>query len=112
SYYATGRFEKLLGTSTKQLFYQYTYDAASNETARLNLYNGVVQKYTPDALNRMVERDVLKGTTSLSYETYNHDAMNRVQVINREGGNNDHFGYYLDGELNWATYEEGRRNKV
>jgi len=44
----------------------------------LNLLNGIAQKYTRDALNRIAERDVLKGSTNLSYETYNRDAMSRV----------------------------------
>jgi RHS repeat-associated protein len=55
----------------------------------------------------MTRRDVTKGATSLSYEIYNHNAMGQVTFIDREGTNDDRFNYYLDGELNWATYNGG-----
>ena len=52
SYDAIGRFEKIFLTNGGQLF-QYHYDAASNETERDNIYNGVNQVSPRDALNRM-----------------------------------------------------------
>jgi len=45
SYDAMGRFEKILATG-HGAYFQYSYDSASNETQRLNLLNGIAQKYT------------------------------------------------------------------
>jgi hypothetical protein len=44
--------KKVLLTDFNQLL-QYYYDAASNETQRSNVYNGVNKVYLRDALNRM-----------------------------------------------------------
>jgi RHS repeat-associated protein len=101
SYDAMGRFEKIYLTNSAQLF-QYHYDAASNETQRDNLYNGVNQLYPRDALNRMQYMDVKKGNTTLAHEGYTYDAMNRITLVNY-GTSTDSFTYYLDGELNQAT---------
>ena len=102
SYDAIGRFEKIFITNSSQLF-QYHYDAASNETERDNVYNGVNQFYPPDALNRMQYMDVKKGATTLAHEGYTYDAMNRITAVNYLSGPADSFGYYLDGELKQAT---------
>src|SRR5262249_32415439 len=99
SYDATGRFEKIFITNGAQLF-QYHYDAASNETERDNLYNGVNQFTPRDDLNRMKSWDAIKGTTTLAYEGYTYDAMNRITLVDYANGNTDSFTYYQDGELN------------
>ncbi len=99
SYDAMGRFEKIFLTNSGQLF-QYYYDAASNETERHNIYNGVNQFYSRDALNRMQSMDIIKGTT-LASEDYTYDAMDRITLVNY-GTTLDSFTYYLDGELNRA----------
>ncbi len=101
SYDAMGRFEKIFLTNSSQLF-QYHYDAASNETERDNLYNGVNQLYPRDALNRMQSMDVIKGGT-LAHEGYTYDAMNRITLVSYATAPNDSFSYYLDGELKQAT---------
>jgi RHS repeat-associated protein len=87
--------------------FQYYYDAASNETQRYCATNGVAQTYGRDALNRMTRRDAKKGATSLSYELYTYNPMDQVTIVDREASNDDRFGYYLDGELKWATYGGG-----
>ena len=101
SYDLMGRFKKIWPTGGSVAF-QYYYDAASNETERDNLFNGVNQLYPRDALNRMSRRDVTKGGTTLSSEVYTYDPMNRLTSITREDSTSDSFGYYLDGELNTA----------
>ena len=101
SYDATGRFEKIFLTNSSQLF-QYRYDAASNETERDNLLNGVNQLYSRDALNRMTSWDARKGNSTLGHEGYTYDAMNRIAVVDWANGNIDSFTYYLDGELKQA----------
>jgi RHS repeat-associated protein len=104
SYDLMGRFEKILPTGGSPSF-QYYYDAASNETQRYNFLNGgATQIYTRDSLNRMSRRDVKKGATTLSYEVYGFDPMSRLSSVTREDGKQDRFTYYLDGELNGATY--------
>jgi hypothetical protein len=35
-----------------------------------------------------------------------------VTLIDREGTNDDRFGYYLNNELNWATYGAAALNDV
>ena len=102
SYDAMGRFEKIFITNSSQLF-QYHYDAASNETERDNVYNGVNQFYPPDALNRMQYMDVKKGATTLAHEGYTYDTMNRITAVSYQTGPADSFSYYLDGELKQAT---------
>ncbi len=105
TYDAMGRFEKIFALGLTNPVWQYTYDPASNETARLNLYDGVAQTYTPrDALNRMTRRDIKKGATTISYEAYTYDAMSRLRSVAREDGKTDSFTYYLNGELNAAQY--------
>ena len=98
SYDEMGRFEKIFLTNSSQLF-QYYYDAASNETERDSLYNGVNQVYPHDALNRMQYVDVKRGATTLSHEYYTYDAMNRIALVSYGTGNTDSFTYYLDAEL-------------
>ena len=101
-YDTMGRFEKIFLTNGAQLF-QYYYDAASNETERHNLPNGVNQVYLRDALNRMLYMDAKKGTTTLAHEGYSYDGMNRITGVTYSAGAADSFHYYLDGELNTAT---------
>ena len=60
-YDAMGRFETSSPTGGSVAF-QYYYDAASNETGRDNLVNGVNQVYPRDALNRMQYMDVKKDS--------------------------------------------------
>jgi RHS repeat-associated protein len=103
SYDAMGRFEKIFITNSSQLF-QYYYDAACNEIERDNLNNGVNQIYPRDDLNRMLNLDVKKGTTTLGHEGYVYDAMSRLKSVTREDNKTDSFTYYLDGELNTAQY--------
>jgi RHS repeat-associated protein len=105
SYDAMGRFEKIFASWRTNPVWQYTYDPASNETARLNLYDGVAQTYTRDALNRMASRYLRKGTDpAFSAEVYTYDSMSRLLSVAREDGKTDSFTYYLDGELNTAHY--------
>jgi RHS repeat-associated protein len=99
-----GRFSTISPTGSGTAF-QYSYDAASNETQRYNFLNGgVTQIYTRDALNRMSQRDVKKGATTLSSEVYGFDAMSRLTSVDREDSTSDVFTYYRDGELNTAQY--------
>jgi len=107
SYDAMGRFEKIFITNSSQLF-QYYYDAASNETQRNNVYDGVQQIYPRDDLNRMLYLDVKKGANTLGHEGYVYDSMNRLRSVTREDNKTDSFTYYLDGELNTAQYNTTR----
>jgi RHS repeat-associated protein len=107
SYDAMGRFEKIFITNSSQLF-QYYYDAASNETQRNNVYDGVQQIYPRDDLNRMLYLDVKKGANTLGHEGYVYDSMNRSRSVTREDNKTDSFTYYLDGELNTAQYNTTR----
>ena len=102
SYDAMGRFEKI-SLTTGGVVFQYHYDAASNETERDNLFNGVNQFSPRDALNRMTSWDAKKGTSTLAHEGYTYDAMNRITVVDWANGHTDSFNYYLDGELKVAT---------
>jgi RHS repeat-associated protein len=104
AYDGMGRFSTISATGNANPYFQYYYDAASNETQRYNLYSGVNQIYTRDALNRMSRRDVKKGTTTLSYEAYTYDAMSRLRTVTREDNKQDQFNYYWDGELSTAQY--------
>ena len=103
-YDAMGRFEQIFITNGAQLF-QYYYDAASNETERHNVTaNGVKQVYLRDALNRIQNMDVVKGTTTLAHEGYTYDAMNRITLVSYQSPQpSDSFQYYLDGELKTAN---------
>ena len=105
SYDARGRLEKITDTLTGALKFQYYYDAASNETKRHNWINGVAQQYTYNVLDQISARDLLKGTSNLASETYVHHARGPVTLIDRTGTNDDRFGYYLNDELNWASYD-------
>jgi RHS repeat-associated protein len=107
SYDAMGRFEKIFITNSVQVF-QYYYDAASNETQRNNVYDGVNQIYPRDDLNRMLYLDVKKGATTLGHEGYVYDSMNRFRSVTREDNKTDSFTYYLNGELNTAQYNTTR----
>jgi RHS repeat-associated protein len=102
SYDTTGRFEKIFLTNSSQLF-QYRYDAASNETERDNIPNGVNQFSPRDALNRMTTWDARKGTSTFSHEGYTYDSMNRIALVDWANTHTDSFNYYLDGELQQAN---------
>lgn len=104
SYDLMGRFEKIFVTGSGTPSFQYKYDAASNEVERDNLVSGVNQIYSPDALNRMSERDVKLNTTILSSEAYGYDPMSRILSTLREDGKTDSLSYYFDGELWTAQY--------
>lgn len=62
------------------------------------------QFYTRDALNRMTHRDIKKGATTLDWDAYYYDEMNRLTGVDRTGAIDDWCGYYLNGELNWIYY--------
>ena len=98
------RFEKIFGTRQPSPFFQYHYDAASNETQRDNLFNGVLQIYSRDNLNRMQNMDLKKGGNTLGHEGYGYDSASRLQSVTREDNKQDRFTYYKNGELNVATY--------
>jgi len=67
-YDAIGRFEQILNVqntpnaTTKSLWYQYSYDAASNETQRYCPMNGVAQIYERDELGRISSLKLEKAT--------------------------------------------------
>ena len=84
--------------------FKYYYDAASNETQRDNLLNGVIQIYNPDNLNRIWRLDVKKGASLLGREDYGYDVMNRLVSTTREDNKQDQYGYYWDGELLGVAY--------
>src|ERR1043166_9751643 len=65
-----------------------------------------------NALDWITQRDVIRDPTTLASETYNHNPLGQVTLIDRSGTNDDRFGYYLDGELNWATYDTSAINDV
>ena len=104
SYDPMRRFEKIFGTGQPSPFFQYHYDAASNETQRDNLFNGVLQIYSRDNLNRMQNMDLKKGGNTLGHEGYGYDSASRLQSVTREDNKQDRFTYYKNGELNVATY--------
>jgi hypothetical protein len=60
----------------------------------------------------MTTRDVLDGALNIAHETYNHDVLGHVTLIDRTGTNDDRLGYYLNGELYWATYDAAALNDV
>jgi len=101
----TGRFETMKPTGGSLLF-QYSYDLASNETQRYNWANHVAQNYVPDNLNRMLSVELKNTTTNaqLGLETYGYYTIGRLHTVTREDNSQDSFTYYLDGELNVATY--------
>jgi RHS repeat-associated protein len=103
SYDTMGRFEKIQFTDNVFIA-QYHYDAASNETQRDNLFNGVLQIYPRDNLNRMQYVDLKKGGNTLGHEGHGYNTMNRLESVTREDNKQDRFTYYKDGELNVATY--------
>jgi RHS repeat-associated protein len=104
SYDAAGRFWKIFATGSATPAYMYTYDDASNETQRYNFANAVGQNYGRDLLNRMSSRSLTRAGNTLANEVYTYDPMDRITAVNRESANDDTFTYYLDGELNTATY--------
>ena len=70
-----------------------TYNAASNLTKRYNWVNTVAQKYTYNPLDWITPRDLLKGTSAtLASETYSHNPLGQVTLIDRSGTNDDRFG--------------------
>ena len=101
-----GRFEKIFITGNPNVQFQYSYDAASNETQRYNWANHIAQNYVPDSLNRMTSAEVKNTTTNtqLGLETYDYYPISRLHSVTREDNKQDSFTYYLDGELNVATY--------
>lgn len=105
SYDAMGRFEKIFNTADGMLWFQYYYDAASNETQRYSYWNNVAQVYYPDALNRMSRRDIRTPAGDISHEYYGFDAMSRITSVYRdEDGRTDSFGYDGAGQLTSANY--------
>jgi RHS repeat-associated protein len=86
--------------------FQYQYDAGSNEIHRYAyLPNNVTidQNYARDSLDRMASRLVKKNGTTFSSEAYTLDHMDRLTQTAR-GNTADAFGFYLDGNLEFATY--------
>jgi len=65
----------------------------------------VTQQFIYNPLDWITERDLFKGSTTLASEIYGRDALGQVTLIDRIGTNDDRFGYYLDGEMNWASYD-------
>ena len=106
SYDNMGRFEKIFVTGNPNVQFQYSYDAASNETQRYNWANHIAQNYVPDSLNRMTSAEVKNTTTNtqLGLESYDYYTISRLHTVTREDNKQDSFTYYLDGELNVATY--------
>jgi RHS repeat-associated protein len=99
-----GRFEKILNHANGALQFQYSYDAASNETQRHNALNGVDQIYNPDSLNRPTTADLKRNGGSFARETYDYSPIGWLHTITRLDNKQDRFGYYLDGELFWVNY--------
>lgn len=64
-YDSLGRFETIAGSNAQgtgnSLWFQYSYDAASNVVQRLCAMNGVAQMYTRDALGRISDLDVVNA---------------------------------------------------
>ncbi len=106
SYDNMGRFEKIFITGNPNVQFQYSYDAASNETQRYNWANHIAQNYVPDSLNRMTSAEVKNTSTNtqLGLESYDYYPIGRLHTVTREDNKQDSFTYYLDGELNVATY--------
>jgi hypothetical protein len=52
-YDSMGRFQFIFPTGNNNALFQYSYDAASNETQRYNWTNSVAQIYNRDSLNRL-----------------------------------------------------------
>ncbi len=106
SYDNMGRFEKIFVTGNPNVQFQYSYDAASNETQRYNWTNHIAQNYVPDSLNRMTSAEVKNTATNmqLGLESYDYYTISRLHTVTREDNKQDSFTYYLDGELNVATY--------
>jgi len=105
SYDNMGRFESIKPTGGGLLF-QYSYDSASNETQRYNWANHIAQNYVPDNLNRMTSVEVKNTNTNtrLGIESYDYYPISRLRSVTREDNKQDSFTYYLNGELNIATY--------
>ena len=101
-----GRFNKIFLTGSNNPQFEYSYDPASNETQRCNRVNNIAQNDIPDELNRMSSVEV-KNTftnTQLGLETYEYYPIGRLHTVTREDNKQDSFIYYLDGELNVASY--------
>ena len=92
--------------------FTYGYDAASNEVSRTNESTHVKQDYgTPDALNRMMQRDAQSNNGAvLSHEAYVYDPQRPgllTSVTRQEQSQTqtqDLFSYDLTGELTNAQY--------
>ncbi len=110
-YDTMSRFETIKPTGGSITF-KYHYDAASNETQRDNLANGVTQYYPRDNVNRMQYMDVKKGATLLSHEGYGYDVLNRLISTTREGNIQDQFGYWWNSELLGVSYGATNRAAV
>jgi RHS repeat-associated protein len=100
-----GRLETIKPTGGS-LSFQYSYDPASNETQRYNLVNHIAQNYVPDSLNRMTSVEIKNTSTNirLGLEAYDYYIIGRLHTVTREDNKQDSFVYYLDGELQQATY--------
>jgi RHS repeat-associated protein len=104
AYDGMGRFQFIFPTGNNNALFQYSYDAASNETQRYNWANSVAQIYNRDELNRISRLEVKKGTTLLGREDYGYDALSRLVSVTREDNKQDQFGYWWDGELLGVVY--------
>jgi RHS repeat-associated protein len=104
SYDGMGRFEKIFGTGQPSPFFQYQYDAASNEKQRDNLYTGVSQMYPRDELNRITRVELANDGTPFAREVYDYWPIGRLHTVTRQNNLQDQFDYFLDGELKKATY--------
>ena len=100
-----GRFKTITPTGGSLMF-QYSYDSASNETQRYNSANHIAQNYDPDSLNRTKSVEVKNTSTNirLGLEAYDYYTIGRLHTVTREDNKQDSFDYYLNGELQQATY--------
>ncbi|MEY2520252.1 MAG: hypothetical protein QOF24_2011 [Verrucomicrobiota bacterium] len=96
-----GRLNAIRNTGNGATWFSYSYDAASNETQRYNMFNNVAQNYGRDALGRMSQRQIYSPAAgNISVEHYYYDAMSRLSSTYREeDGLSDSFGYDASGQL-------------
>ncbi len=103
-YDAMGRLEKILQHNATSPWFQYHYDAASNETQRDSLLNHITQIYNPDSLNRPTRVELQHNGATFAVETYDYYPIGRLHTVTR-GNRQDQYTYYLDGELQSVTYD-------
>ncbi|HKP04416.1 MAG TPA: RHS repeat-associated core domain-containing protein [Chthoniobacterales bacterium] len=86
--------------------YKYSYDPASNVTARVNYTNGTTLSFAPDELNRPTQEAILSGNDTLSHLHHGYDSMGRLSYTYREEepGLVDTFVYDFTGELTLPQY--------